>query len=130
MADYIDIMIAFYHRLRARAYPASFLRPLFLAAPDFSRRDALLSATSSPATQAIPFVMKLTFSDDVLQLGLQQALLDTRGSLPAYLRQTRRLVVWKRAPRLGDTLKKRPRLSNDFDYESSTSPPRPAPEVT
>ena len=129
VADYIDILIAFYNRLRARAYPADFLRPLFMAAPDFSQREALLFADSSSSRSAasIPFVLKLTFAHDVMQLGLQQALADAKGTLPAYLRATRRLVVFKRAPRLGDMLSRKRPTRNDI--HDSMTPPQPAREV-
>ena len=75
----------------------------------------------------IPFVLKLTYAHDVMHLGLQQALADVKGTLPAYLRSTRRLVVWKRAPRLGDLLsKKRPLRNITYD---SIPPPQPTREV-
>ncbi len=81
------------------AYPRSFLNPLFAAAPRFEERiNLIFKIEDSKVAQAIPFVLKFTFSPVTEQLGLQAALEDDHGELPAHLRNRRRLVVFKRAP--------------------------------
>ena len=63
--------------------------------------------------------MKFTFSPVTEQLGLQAALEDDYGVLPAHLRDRRRLVVFKRAPRLSDLLSK-----NNNNNSDTITPPQ------
>ncbi len=119
--DYFDILCDFYGRLHRRGYPRSFLNPLFAAAPRFEERMNLILKIGDPkATQAIPFVLKFTFSPVTERLGLQAALEDDYGELPAHLRSKRRLVVFKRAPRLGDLLSK----NNNSNRSDPNTPPQ------
>jgi hypothetical protein len=125
LTSYVQILIDFYHRLRQRAYPASFLGPLFKAAPRFEQRQALLFNAKDSTSTPMPFTLKLVYSPSTMALGLQNALRDDGGVLPDHLRDQRRLVVWKRAPRLGDLMKKKKRGDSNDNKTDSTTPPQP-----
>ena len=99
---------------------ASFLGPLFKAAPRFEQRQALLFNAKDSTSTPMPFTLKLVYSPSTMALGLQNALRDDGGVLPDHLRDQRRLVVWKRAPRLGHLMKKKKRGdSNDNTMHSN-----------
>ena len=62
LAGYLSLRLRFYHRLRARGYPASFLREAF-SGLTYSMRLALLGAPSRKEAQGKrgPLVLKLPF---------------------------------------------------------------------
>ena len=128
LEDYVSALTSFYERLQARAYPCSFLNPLFAVAPKFKDRARLLFADKDTTQRSIPFVLKLTYSSLAESLNLGQALEDDRGQLPSHLRGQPRLVVWKRAPRLGDALKSN-NNNNNNSTPDSTTPPQPPGDV-
>lgn len=82
--------------------------------------NLILKIGEPKVAQAIPFVLKFTFSPVTERLGLQAALEDDFGELPAHLRSRRRIVVFKRAPRLSDLLSK----NNNSNRSDPNTPPQ------
>ena len=100
--DYYENLYAFYLRLRARGYPASFLQTQFERAPSFDRRRHLLfSESTTPTAVSGPSVLALPYSHEVDKL-LRGTLRDTAGLLPDYLASHRRLIAWYKAPKICD----------------------------
>jgi hypothetical protein len=122
LPSYVSSLCAFYDRLAARGYPASFLGPLFDAAPDYGSRSTLMTKAGQLA-KSIPFCFKLTYSPMMEELQLGSVLRDNDGVLPAHLTGTPRIITWKRAPRLGALLKTSTLQNTD------TAPPQPSGAV-
>ena len=100
--DYYENLCAFYLRLRARGYPASFLQTQFERAPSFDRRRHLLfSESTKPTAVSAPFVLALPYSHEVDKL-LRGTLRDTAEILPDYLASHRRLIAWCKTPKICD----------------------------
>jgi hypothetical protein len=104
-SSYYDNLALFYQRLRARGYPAAFLNENFARRLSFSSRQWLLGRhdRTSPHAPNAPSVLALPFSTG-LEDATRGILQDADGVLPNHLAAQRRLIAWRKAPKIRDLL--------------------------
>ena len=100
--DYLDMLVLFWARLRARGYPESFLCGLFDKAPLFTQREALLYKDKPARNDRIQCLIT-EYSHAKHRLKLGEIMHMNKHLLPAHL-QGEFILAYRALPKLGTHL--------------------------